>query len=95
DVLSAAEETGVRRIVTLAPATPSADDETALLELARSDYDTVVFRIGAAPDMTRLAIAIVAADEDRDVHGHLVVDGTGNDPLRALQAALSAAAERR
>ncbi|MCA1824706.1 MAG: hypothetical protein LC640_10710 [Frankia sp.] len=96
DVLSAAEETGVQRIVTLAPATPSADDEAALRELARSDYDTVVFRVGTEPDLTRLAIAIVAADEDRDVHGHVVVvDATGNDPLEALHAAISAAAERR
>jgi uncharacterized protein YbjT (DUF2867 family) len=46
DVLAAAEDSGVRRIVTMAALAPVHDDHPSLAALLGSAYDVVVFRIG-------------------------------------------------
>lgn len=98
DVLAAVEDSGVRRIVTLAPLDRS-DGE--LEALRRSSYDAVVFLVGAVRagglvdvavrrydrlavvDQDVLVARLVAADETRDVPGYREVPVVGEHTIRA------------
>ena len=91
DVVAALPESGVRRVVTLAPPT-GGEGELATLEAA--DIDTVVLLTGlvvggsgaarnAAPIHTEdLVSALAAADHLRELHGHVRVWAVGSAVVR-------------